>query len=52
MEGIAIGESYLMELSWEVGIVSCSVVYPWMKSVKDDFFPVLAAFLQPRYFLF
>ena len=51
IEGTAIGESYLMELSSEVGIVSCSVVHPWMKSVKGAFFPVLAAFLLPRYFL-
>ena len=50
-EGTAIGESYMMELYSEMEIISCSVVYPWMKSVKDDFFPVLAAFLQPRYFL-
>ena len=48
IEGTAIGESYMMELSWEVGIVSCFVVYPWMKQVKGEFFPVLAAFLQPR----
>ena len=51
MEGTAIEESYMMELYSEVEIVSCSVVYPWMKSVKGDFFPVLAAFLQPRYSL-
>ena len=48
IEGSAIGESYMMELSWEVGIVSCFVVYPWMKQVKGEFFPVLAPFLQPR----
>ena len=51
IEGTAIGESYMMELSSEVGIVSCFVVPPWMKLVKGDFFPVLAAFLLPRYFL-
>ena len=52
IEGTAIGESYMMELSSEVEIVSCFVVYPWMKQVKGEFFPVLAAFLLPRYFLF
>ena len=41
----------MLELSSEMGIVSCSVVHPWMKLVKGDFFPVLAAFLLPRYFL-
>ena len=45
MEGTAIGESYMMELYLEVGIVSCFVVPPWMEQVKGDFFPVLAAFL-------
>ena len=38
----------MMELYSEVGIVSCFVVYPWIKQVKSDFFPVFAAFLQPR----
>ena len=47
-EGTAIGESYMMELYSEMEIVSCSVVQPWMKLVKGDSFPVLAAFLQPR----
>ena len=51
IEGSAIGESYMMELYSKVEIVSRSVVYPWMKSVKSAFFPVLAAFLLPRYFL-
>ena len=45
IEGTAIGESCMMELYSEVEIASCSIVYPWMKSVKGDFFPVLAAFL-------
>ena len=45
IEGSAIGESYMMELSSEVGIVSYFVVPPWMEQVKGDFFPVLAAFL-------
>ena len=40
-----------MELSWEVGIVSWAVVHPWMEQIKRNFFPVLAAFLQPRYSL-
>ena len=48
MEGTAIGESYMMELSSEVGIVSCSVVHPWMKQVKSDFFSGLVAILLPR----
>ena len=48
IEGSAIGESHMMGLSSEVGIVSCFVVPPWMEQVKGDFFPVLAAFLQPR----
>ena len=48
IEGTAIGESYQMELSSEVEIVSCSVVQPWVKLVKSDSFPVLAAVLQPR----
>lgn len=52
IEGSAIGESYMMELYSEVEIVSCSVVHPWMKQIKRNFFPVLAAFLLPRYFLF
>lgn len=45
IEGTTIGESYMMELYSEVEIVSCFVVQPWMKLVKGDFFPVLAAFL-------
>ena len=48
MEGTAIGESYQMELSSEVEIVSCSVVQPWMKQVKRDVLPILEALLQPR----
>ena len=48
IEGTAIGESYMMELSSEVEIVSCSVVQPWMKQVKSDFFSGLVAILQPR----
>ena len=51
MEGAAIGESYVMELSSEVEIVSCSVVQPWMKQVKRDVLPILEALLQPRDFL-
>ena len=47
IEGTAIGESYMMELSSEVGIVSCSVVQPWMEQIKRIFPPVLEAFLQP-----
>lgn len=45
IEGSAIGESHMLELSSEMGIVSCFVVPPWMEQVKGDFFPVLAAFL-------
>ena len=41
-----------MELSWEMEIVSCFVVQPWMKQIKRNFFPVLVVFLLPRYFLF
>ena len=48
IEETAIGEPCMMELYSEVEIVSCFVVYPWMKQVKGEFFPVLAAFLQPR----
>ena len=51
IEGPAIGESYMMELFWEVGIVSCSIVHPWMEPVKGDFFSIFEAFLQPYYFL-
>ena len=40
-----------LSLRSEEGIVSCFVVQPWVKLVKGDSFPVLAAFLQPRYFL-
>ena len=47
MEGTAIGESYMMELYSEMEIVSCFVVHPWMEQIKRNFFPVLAAFLQP-----
>ena len=47
IEGSAIGESYMMELSWEMEIVSCFVVQPWMEQIKRIFPPVLAAFLQP-----
>ena len=51
IEGTAIGESYMMELYSEVGIVSCTEVPPWMEQVKRIFPPVLEAFLQPYYFL-
>ena len=51
IEGTAIGESYMMELSSEVGIVSCFVVPPWMEQVKRDFLPILEVLLQPRDFL-
>ena len=48
IEGTAIGKSYMMELSSEVEIVSCSVVQPWMKQViKRDVLPILEALLQP-----
>ena len=43
IKGTAIGESYLMELSSEMGIVSCSVVHPWMEQVKEIF----SQFLKP-----
>ena len=48
MEGTAIGESYMMELSSEVGIVSCPTIHPWMEQIKGDFFSIFEAFLQPR----
>ena len=48
IEGTAIGESHMMELSSEVEIVSCFVVPPWMEQVKRDFLPILEALLQPR----
>ena len=41
----------MMELSSEVGIVSCFVVQPWMKQVKRDVLPIFEALLQPRDFL-
>ena len=36
-----------MELSSEVGIVSCPTIHPWMEQIKRIFPPVLEAFLQP-----
>ncbi len=50
-EGTAIGESYMMELSSEVGIVSCPTIHPWMEQIKRLFAPVFEALLQPRNFL-
>ena len=44
IEGAAIGESYLMELSSEVGIVSCPTIHPWMEQIKRLFPPVLEAY--------
>ena len=43
IEGSAIGESHMLELSSEMGIVSCSVVHPWMEQVKEIF----SQFLKP-----
>ena len=48
-EGTAIGESYMMELSSEVGIVFCTEGHPWVVQVKGDFFSIFEAFLQPCY---
>ena len=48
IKGSAIGESHMMELSSEVGIVSCSTIHPWMEQIKGDFFSIFEAFLQPR----
>ena len=50
IEGTAIGESYLMELSSEVGIVSCPTIHPRMEQIKRLFPPVLEALMQPREF--
>ena len=44
IEGTAIGESYVMELSSEVEIVSWVVVHPWMEEIKRIFPPVLEAY--------